>query len=1037
MERRVRTQAKIYAAIILLACRPCAIALNPSLEINQYAHKAWTVSEGFLKGTINAIAQTPDGYLWLGTEFGLLRFDGVRIVPLQLPDGEQPPSNHILKLLAARDGTLWIGTRKGLASWKSGKLTQYPELVGHLIPALVEDRAGTVWASVGSLPAPGKLCAIQKGSVQCYAEDGALGPLVVGLFEDSKGNLWVGVATGLWRWKPGPPKFYPLPGEPNGIQGLAEGDDGALLISTRNGVRRFVDGKTEFVYPLPGSVRQFQALRLLRDRDGGLWIGTFGRGLVHVHQGRADTFAQSDGLSGNDASNSLFEDREGNIWVATSNGLDRFRDLAVATFSVSQGISNPTGPVLAGPDGSIWLDTFDGLTRWNDGQITIYRERGVKAEHGARKIIGSGLPVHGLMSLFQDNRRRIWVSTSGGVGCLENDRFISISGIPGGEVPAIAQDAGGNLWIANKYLGLSQLLPGNVVQQIPWSRLGRKDFATSLAADPFRGGLWLGFDQSGIVYFAEGQLRETYAAAGGMGEGRVNDLRLDRDGTLWAATEGGLSRLQNGRVATLTSKSGLPCDSVHWVMEDDARSLWLNMPCGLVRIARPELLAWATNPTHIIKAAIFDNSDGMRSQARAFGLSPLVARSPDGRLWFSALGGLSVIDPRHIPVNNLRPPVHIEEITADRKSYLKNITAVAASHLRLPPLVRDLQIDYTALSLVAPEKIRFRVKLEGRDPDWQDVGNRRQAFYADLPPRHYRFRVMACNNSGVWNEAGDSLEFSIDPAYYQTNWFKAACGSALLALLWGLYRYRVHQIAREFNAQLEGRVDERLRVARELHDTLLQSVQGMMLQLGAARNMFAKRPTEALKVLDVALDLADKAIVEGREAIQGMRSSTEVTNDLAQAIRALGDELASEGSAELRVQVEGSSRDVHPILRDEVYGIAREAIRNAFRHAQAKVIEAEITYGDSLRLRIRDDGKGIDPAILNEGRTSHYGLPGMRERAARIGGELNVWSRPGAGTEIELKIPGTKAYGTSGAGHLTALFRRGKGKSRPTASGHG
>ena len=261
-----------------------------------------------------------------------------------------------------------------------------------------------------------------------------------------------------------------------------------------------------------------------------------------------------------------------------------------------------------------------------------------------------------------------------------------------------------------------------------------------------------------------------------VGRGRcVNGLQPDPDGALWAATEGGLSRIKNGRVATLTSKNGLPCDAAHWVMEDDDHSFWLYMACGLVRIARPELDAWAADPKRTIQSTVFDTSDGVRSHAIYSGYNPRVAKSADGKIWFLPFDGVSVIDPRHLPVNKIPPPVHIEQITADRKIY------EISARLRLPPLVRDLEIDYTALSLVAPEKVLFRYKLEGRDRDWNDVGTRRQAFYNNLAPGNYRFRVVACNNSGVWNQAGDTLDFSIAPAYYQTAWFRLACVAAFLS----------------------------------------------------------------------------------------------------------------------------------------------------------------------------------------------------------------------------------------------------------------
>jgi PAS domain S-box-containing protein len=754
--------------------------LDPALDVSQYAHTVWKIRDGFIKGEIASIAQTPDGYLWLGTEFGLVRFDGVRAVPWQPSAGEQLPSNRVLKLLVTRDGALWIGTLKGLASWKDGKLTQYPKLAGQSVNSLVEDREGTVWAGV-LFPPPGRLCSIQRGSVRCHGEDGTLGSTVLGLYADTKGNLWVGVQNGLWRWKPGSPQFYSLPGEPNGIQGLSEDADGALLISLRGGVRRFADGKAVMAYPYPGPDRQLQARRLLRGSRGSLWIGTLGRGLMHVHEGRTDVFSPSDGLSDENVT-ALFEDREGNFWVATEGGLDRFHDSAVTTFSVKQGLSSANvGSVLADRDGSVWLATFGGLNRWKDRQITIFGGRDGKLNGDAPD------------SLFQDSRGRIWVSTYRGFGYLENNRFIPIKAVPGGSVHGIAGDTEGNLWIANQEVGLFQLVQGNLVQEIPWAKFGHTDYVWSLAADPLQGGVWIGFYGGGVAYFRDGQVRASYAAPDGPGDHLVHDFGFSPDGAVWEATESGLSRLKNGRVVTLTSKNGLPCDAVHWVMQDDDHAFWLNTTCGLVRIVGSEVDAWATaadkdtNTKQIVQTTVFDSSDGVRSQSLSGGYRPQVARSSDGKLWFAGLDGISVIDPRHLPFNKLPPPVHIEQITADRTTY--DPASYGNGRMPLPAQIRDLQIDYTALSLAVPEKVHFRYKLEGRDRDWQDAGNRRQAFYTDLPPRNYRFRVKACNNSGVWNEEGAFLDFSVAPAYYHTAWFRLACVAAFLALLWGLYQF--------------------------------------------------------------------------------------------------------------------------------------------------------------------------------------------------------------------------------------------------------
>lgn len=997
-------------ACILLAC-PTALALDPSLDVSQYAHTSWKLRDGFSRGQINAIAQTSDGYLWLGTEFGLLRFDGVKNVPWQ-PPGDQPlPSNWIFSLLGTRDGTLWIGTAKGLVSWKDGKLTSYKELAGMYIFKLLEDRDGTVWAS-GRVTPNGRLCAIQNASIRCYGEDGSLGRGAFNLYEDSKGNLWAGVKDGLWQWKPGPSKFYSLPGEADGIQGLGEDDDGTLLIGWRGGIHRFASGKTE-TFPLAKTVGQVRATRILRDRDGGLWIGTQHQGLAHIHQGKTDVFSPADGLSGEDIY-TLFEDREGSIWIATLNGLDRFRDFAVSTLTVKQGLSSAAvGSVLAAKDGGVWLSTYGGLNRWNDGQLTVYRESSARTMTAVREIVGSGLPDNGVESLFQDGRGRIWAATSDGFGFLENERFTRVSGIPGGNILSIGEDTAGNLWIANEGFGLFRLFNGKEVEQIPWAKLGHRDHVSTLAADPVQGGLWLGFQLGGIAYFADGQVRATYTTADGLGQGRVNQLRIDRDATVWVASEGGLSRLKDSRLVTLTSKNGLPCDTVHWSMEDDAHSFWLYTACGLVSIARSELDAWAAalnrdrDAKQTIQTRVFDNSDGVRSLATGGHYSPQVAKTSDGKLWFLPWDGVSVIDPRHLRINNLPPPVHIEQITADRKPY--DVTAENSGSLPLPALSRDLEIDYTALSLIAPEKIRFRYKLEGYDRDWQDAGNRRQAFYTNLRPGNYTFRVIACNNDGVWNETGAALSFYIKPAFYQTYWFLLLCLLTVAGLIWLLYVARVRRMAAIYKGRMEERIGERERIARDLHDTFLQSVQGLILKFDAAAKQI---PTEqpARQSMERALDRADEVMAEGRERVRNLRDNISLS-DLPAAFAHVADEISND-KITFKTVVEGRSRNLNPLVVEETYAIGREAILNAFTHSGGSQVEVEVTYDrQQFRIRIRDDGRGMDPQTLKQGgRPDHFGLQGMRERASRIGAQLNLWSGAEKGTEVELLVPGKTAY---------------------------
>jgi PAS domain S-box-containing protein len=768
-----RKQAAVVLCVLGALC-PYAFALNPSLDINQYAHTAWTIRDGFFKSIILSIAQTPDGYLWLGTEAGLLRFDGVRPVPWTPPGAEDLSDMAIRSLVATSDGTLWMGTDKGLASWNGSKLTRYPELDAYRVEALFADREGTVWAGGRAVP-NGALCAIRIGIARCFGEDGSLGSNVLSIYEDRAGNLWAGAASGLWRWKPGPPVLSVAadPKRPFSMGGLSETEDGRLLISGRTGVLVLVNGKAE---PYRVTEKSFLPHKLLRDRDGGLWIGTDDDGLFHLHGGRTDGFSRFVGLSANSVW-SIFEDREGNIWVSTTAGLDRFRELSIPNLTVEQGLSGVISSVLAGRDGSIWMGGPESLNRWKDGSVTIYRK-------------ANGLPNDAVQSLFQDDAGRILLSTSNGVVSFENGRFTPPIALPGTQGYVFASGGPGNLWISGNK-SLVRLTRDRVVEEIPWSQLGAQENAVAMIPGAEPGGIWLGFRLGrGVVYFQGGQVRQSYQAADGLGAGSVYGLKLDHDGVLWAATASGLSLIMNGRVTTLTSKNGLPCNAIHLVVDDDDRSTWLYTGCGLVRLEKAELEAWKTDPERAVHPTTFDNSDGVLIRSTLMGgYTPRITKSPDGRLWFlPGNGTVSIIDPRHLAENRLRPPVHIEQVIADRK---------VVSDRRLPALTRDLQIEYTALSLVAPEKNRFKYKLEGCDRDWQYAGNRRQAFYTNLPPRNYRFRVMAANNSGVWNETGDTLEFSIAPAYYQTNWFRALVAALVLTFMGAAYQFRISKVQRE------------------------------------------------------------------------------------------------------------------------------------------------------------------------------------------------------------------------------------------------
>jgi signal transduction histidine kinase/ligand-binding sensor domain-containing protein len=1004
--RRALALLAIAAVSLLFPSAPL-LASDPPLAISQYAHTSWTVRDGFSVNGVYAMAQTPDGYLWLGSGSGLFHYDGMRFVQWQPPAGEQQPIAGVYSLLCARDGTLWIGTFEGLASWRDGRLTWFHEFDKMFVTSMLEDREGIVW--VGALTRDGgRLCTVRGGRGTCSGDDGRFGGFVWSLHEDQAGTLWVGADSGVWKWSPGSPRRYPTPGMRVGD--LSASDEGKLLIGIRGKRLRHFVGENIDAYPIRRAITPTEILqdgevdsnKLLRDRNGGLWIGTERRGLVHVQRGRADTFSKSDGLSG-DIICSLFEDREGNIWVSTSTGLDRFREVPIRNYSKKEGLpSDALRSVVAARDGSLWLAAPDGLTRWKDGQTTIFRRP-------------SGLPDDSTQSLFEDSRGRIWVFTKGGLAYSDGSRFVAVPGVPSEEVFSITGDDAGNLWLSGNR-GLTHLRSARIVEHFPWSTVRRTQQAKVVLSD--RGGVWLSFwNDGGVEYFKDGQLRTSFGVAEGLGKGVVPGIQLDEDGALWAATAGGISRIKDGHVSTLTSGNGLPCDTIHWTIRDDSRALWAYAACGLFRIARTELDTWIAQPTRRIETTFWDAADGVQVLAAPSSYGPFSARSADGKLWFLGAEGIQVIDPHRLSVNTVPPPVHVERLIADHETRSRRLPGGGpAPSVRLPPRVRDLQIDFTALSFAAPEKVRFKYHLDGQDRDWREVLNERQVQYSNLHPGTYRFRVIAANNSGVWNEQGDLLEFSISPAYYQTAWFAALCAAGALGLLWAGYRVRVRQLHHQFEMALDARVSERTRIARELHDTLLQSFHGLLLRFQTVSQLWADRPELAKEKLDVAITEAARAITEGRHAVQGLRESTVGTSDIADAISALGAELAAargdRQAPAFRVTVEGDPRPLHPILRDDIYKITTEALRNAFWHAEATDVEVEIRYDrQQFRLRVQDDGKGFDEALLpRQAAAGHYGVPGMRERAALMGGTLTVWSKEGAGTAVELCIPSRSAY---------------------------
>jgi streptogramin lyase len=719
------------------------------------------------------------------------------------------------------------------------------------------------------------------------------------------------------------------------------------------------------------------------DRENALWIGTADQGVYRVYDGGVDRFRSAEGLS-SDSVNDFHEDREGNLWVITSGGVDCFRDTRVVSFSIREGLSaSLVNSVLASRSGTIWVG--------NSGALDSLRERSV---FSIRE--GKGLPGHRVTSLLEDHDGRLWVGIDNELFVYDKQNFRAVrggDGLPVGPIIALIEDRDHNIWaatIGNPHK-LIRVRDFKVQEQLSPPQMPA---AASLDADP-RGGIWLGLINGNLASFRQGKL-ETIPVPSGQNS-VVRQVLSNSDGSVLGATSAGLIEWQKGVLRTLTGRNGLPCENLYGLVFDAEGALWISSQCGLIKVPSAELQRWWGHPESAVNVQVFDVFDGAQSAGTPF--QPHASRSPDGRLWFANETVLQMINPAHSEGNRIPPPVHIEGVVADRKSYAPR------QGLDLPRLMRDLEIDYTALSFVVPQKVRFRYQLEGRDADWQEPGTRRQAFYSDLPPGKYRFRVIACNNDGVWNEQGATLDFSIAPAWFQTIWFRLLSIAIGVLILWNLYRMRVGKIARTISAGFDERLAERTRIARELHDTFLQTIQGSKLVADDAleNTSDSVRMHRALEQLSGWLE---QAVHEGRTALNSLRTSSTQTNDLAEAFRRATENGSMPGSVQATFSVVGNAKDMHPIVRDEVYRIGYEAIRNAYTHSRASRLDVELRYAQDLTLRVRDNGIGIDHATVESGKNGHFGLQGMRERAARIGGRLTLLSSANSGTEITIVVPG-------------------------------
>jgi signal transduction histidine kinase/ligand-binding sensor domain-containing protein len=984
---RSSVAASLVRSFCAVAC--CALlspeskAADSDKPLTEYTHTVWTHKDGIPSAFIYAMAQTRDGYLWLATTDGLVRFDGIRFVHWRPRTGHTELLGVVRSLCAASDGSLWIGTAAGLVGHIRGDdLTTLS--VGAQVEGILENRDETVLVSTANqLLRFSTATQEQVGAAIALPE-----PLLSGPLQDRSGSIWFTTLNRVLRLDSGKTQAPALE-IAKGKFWISADTNGDVWLTGSNGSTR--PAKEGQGITGPDSERmKFDIHSVMRDSKGDTWIGTMGEGLARLPAGfrdgaKIERYSASDGLSAARVW-CFLEDREHNIWVGTQNGLNRFRDEKIATLTAREGLLRDNFDALAaGPDGTIWASTASGMRRIDGGHHDLY------------------LKGTGVLGLLIDPQNTIWAGTNRGVVHAENGdwRYLPIPAeMRLQNVTVVAEDHENGVWLFDDRKGLYRWASDQITDFSNEPLLKGKSILVARADG--RGRMWFGLNEGGVVVFDGGQFH-FYSGSDGLAGGPVNAVHVDDNATVWIGTERGLSRFDGQRFATWNMANGLPGERVLWILSDHQDRIWLGYSTGVACVSRSELDHAQKDASHRVSYSLLDDGDGLKGNPDRGWQSPAV-RASDGRFWFRTSEGVAILDPRDLMRNLAVPPVYVERMVADRA------VVDAAQPVRLRPLTRDIEIDYTGLSLAEPRKVFFRYKLEGFDADWRDAGARRQAFYTNLRPRAYRFRVLACNNDGVWNESGATLDFELLPAFYQTRSFVLLCLVALIVLAWGGYRLRVWQVTTHLRERFEERLKERTRIAQELHDSLIQDVMGISLQIEVTDELLpADLP--AKRSLMRALGLCKSALDAGRRALNDLRATALHAADLVKSFSLLANEFASGGGPEMDVLVEGRERPMKPLAGNDVLQVARQAIANALQHAQAAKIHVLLSYGErQLEIRVRDNGCGMSDEILKLQRPGHYGLAGMYERAERLGGIISIRSRVGEGTEVTLCVPGQLLY---------------------------
>ncbi len=963
------------------------LALDPTRAMSQYLRDHWGPEQGFPRGAVYAIGQSDDGYLWVGTEAGLVRFDGVKFRLVQDVPGLES-GKPVLGLMSDNRGNLWIRMRDYLLRYRNGVFNRPTGQATSRISALSQSQEGyPVVATTGD-----GTVMYREGAIQPVIKLGELprSP-VLAITQTRDGTLWAGTrGAGLFRRR-GDRMEPVLDGFPEVAVNCFGAAANRVLVGTDTGIFEW-DGTR--VAPVgPPALRQFQVLALQSDRDGNIWAGTDSHGLIRVNKEEAAFLDPPTGRTP-DAVTAVFEDRESNLWTGSANGLERLRDGAFLTYSQSEGMpASGGGPILVDEEGRLWsAPTGGGLYWMKDGR----RER----------VSVAGLD-HDIVYSIAGGKGEVWLARQrGGLtrlnlngSSLTTQTFTKAAGLAQDSVFSVFRSRDGSIWAGTLSGGVSKLSGENFTTYNMVDGLASNTVAAIL--EDSAGRIWLA-TPGGLNSLAKGRWR-TFTHGEGLPSDNIYCLFQDASGVLWIGTARGLAWWSSGRVQTPTDVPDFFREAILGIAEDRLGHLWLATSHHALRVNRQRLLQGALQENDVRE---YDSSDGLHG-SEGVRRQPSVTADADGRIWFSLSSGISVVDPERL-ARGLAPAI------AQVQSLFVNEREVPLTlPLQIAGGPRRVTLAYTGMGLSAPARLRFRYRLDGYDNRWSEPTTERQAAYTNLAPRTYRFHVMASNPDGDWNGRETTLAFEVEPLLWQTWWFRAAAAFLCLGAIVAFYSLRLRRLARQLNLRFEERLAERTRIAQELHDTLLQGFMSASMQVHVAHDTLPA-DSPARKTLTRALQLMRQVTDEGRNAVRGLRSSTNTSLDLESALALVEKEFPErigEARTGFRVLAEGRRRPLHPLLRDEIYRIGREALLNAFRHARAKNIEVELQYlPNQLRLLVRDDGVGIEPQIIESGRDGHWGLVGMRERAEQIGGRLRVYSRPDGGTEVDLTIPGHIAF---------------------------